>query len=215
MKTIMLTIAILPVSMGLFVYGHSRGVAAAHRGVQLGPEGAEIPQPEQWVAFHATVLRTQPGTPDLAGDFWRSSDGSTRLELWTNGKLESVMIKNVFRSLLYTFASRRGWVRQPMVLPPNGYRPLRHHANPNLIKEDALLEGRVVYRSHSPDGEITKLAPALNFFVLVRDSANGKREEYSNVRVELPNPNLFEPPVDAVVIHQDEPGGIIWKPRRQ
>ena len=205
--------------LGAFVYGYSIGLSGARPSRQSGPE---VQQPQSWVAFEADVAKSEPATDgrhpvSLSGRFWRDSSGSTRLEFGLTGTTASsqIAIKNVPSSTFYTFVSTRGWIRQPMVLPPKGYRPPRYQLGPNFTKHTELVQGYTVYRTVNAEGVVSLMAPDLNFFTLKRQGTNGATETYYNIRIGDPDPALFEPPVGAVVTALSEPGGIIWKPARR
>jgi hypothetical protein len=53
------------------------------------------------------------------------------------------------------------------------------------------------------------VVPELNFFAVLRQSLNGRREIYQNIRIHEPSPELFGPPADARVFISDKPSGLI------
>jgi hypothetical protein len=102
-----------------------------------------------------------------------------------------------------------------MVLPPAGYPPPRRWQDSQLVWQSQTVEGLEVYRSTTLDGEVLFEAPALNFFAVLREVPSGVKDVYSEIKLHEPDPSLFEPPPGTAVEYVNEPGGIIWRPRRQ
>lgn len=191
---------------------------ADSRGKQAPPLTDEIPQPLGWVAFAADVSRTSPQGYRISGRFWRAADGSTREEYDLTGESSGVgaMIKNIGTSLLYTLLPDGTWVSQPMVLPQGRFQPLRRRHGSAFQLSESTVQGFVVYRASGSGGGIELQAPALNFFPLRREYADGGVDQYTNVRIGPPPPNvLFEPSPGASVTYLSEPGGLIWKRPKQ
>ena len=170
---------------------------------------AVVAQPATWVAFQATLERN--GVP--VGRFLRDAQGSTRLELDApdeHGRL--VMIQNVPQAKYYVFRPGAGWTVQPMVLPTGGYRPLpvrRLDAGQPVSETEA---GLTVFEQARLDRR-ERRAPALNFFAVVQESADGLTiERYRSIQMTAPPASAFVPPAGVSLTELGEPGGIVARP---
>ncbi len=145
--------------------------------------GRIIPSPTQWVALSADFTRDFPGDQiDVAGRYFRASDGSDRVETGPpNEPARVVFIRNIPES---TYYSRRVdkdgsvyWLSGPMQLPKDGWQPPKMK---EIVGRIALLEeeyeGRAVAQVSSK-GSIKLMAPSLNFLPLVnRHVVSGYQE---------------------------------------
>lgn len=81
----------------------------------------------------------------------------------------------------------------------------------NLLAPAGLTAYRYVTRS----GNVWLLVPELNFFPVVQQAlSTGRREEYWNIRLEKPDPMIFELPVGVVPVQLDRPRGIVSRKQR-
>jgi hypothetical protein len=170
---------------------------------------AEMPtSPHDWVAFSADItVKTASGETISNGKYWRTKDGSDRLETNAAARSPVVQIRNVSASLCYRF--REGfWTAQPMVLPSNGWRPPFKTIKPGSNR--VMVGGFVGYRISSDRGDYVIRVPELNFFDVLTFTAKDRRyEEYFSVTLGEPDPNLFLPPTNVFVKQLTQPGGII------
>jgi hypothetical protein len=131
-------------------------------------ELSEIPQPQEWVPFAGQFLTTEPGRPDIVGKYYRSDDGSFREEQHAvDGSVAAISISNIAEASAYLYISRRGytWVKQPMLLPPAGFKPqLRRSSMQGLTKHPRVVLGFDAYDYVEPTGTRHIQVPALNFF---------------------------------------------------
>jgi hypothetical protein len=188
------------------------GVSPARTSGQTATD--EIAQPSDWVPFDADVQISFPSkASSIDGRFFRGSDGSSRLETWDrkDPSTKVISIKNIARVRQYVSSPANGWKANPMLLPPNGWHPARYRASmKNLVPRRDQLEGLQLYQLTGPEGDVEVLAPALNFFPVVRQYIkDGERWGYSNIRVREQDPALFEPPPGAAVTERTEPLGIV------
>jgi hypothetical protein len=70
-------------------------------------------------------------------------------------------------------------------------------------------EGFSAYRYVNNSGTLSLQVPDLNFFIVVKQSLEGRREVYSSVEVGEQPERLFQPPGDAAVKATDKLGGIV------
>jgi hypothetical protein len=71
------------------------------------------------------------------------------------------------------------------------------------------VAGLDAYQYVNPSGNMSLLVPELNFFAVVRQNLDGRREVYSEIEVGPQPDELFGPPVGANVHYMDIPGGIV------
>lgn len=187
-----------------------------------------IEQPAAWVPFEATVEVSKPAYPRAVGRFYRSDDGSTRLETGPeDGTVNIVSIKNIARATIYVKSTTGQWVSHPMKLPTGGYRPakmrvatvglsqfpfklaLQKGQNGSLRSNSAGLDA---YHYVTPSGNVWLMVPSLNFFPVLQETLEGRRELYSNIVVGGQPAELFEPPPGAVITVNTRPAGIVEQP---
>lgn len=178
----------------------------------------EIPQPEGWVPFDADVMKEAQGsTQKIVGRYFRDSDGSTRLESWdpSDPTVRVISISSIPRARAYVYSPRIGWESYPMVLPPGGYRPLRHRLETkNLSRRPEEFAGFEVYEYVGAVGDISYRAPGLNFFPLfLQTGKDGQRTTYSNVQIREQDPALFDLPPGVSVTEKSTPRGIVLEQR--
>ena len=134
----------------------------------------------------------------------------------------TISIHNIPESTFYYRFQDGEWYSAPMKLPPNGWRPTkrlksdRYALHPYKLSMRAgqvpsifASSGFEAYQLKSPSGDMAFEVPDLNFFHLVRQSATGRREEYSNVTMREQSAMLFVPPTDAQINVTTEPDGIV------
>jgi hypothetical protein len=168
-----------------------------------------VPQPMAWVAFQATLERNGVAV----GRFLRDGHGSTRLELEApDERGRMVIIHNVPQATYYVYRPGSGWTAQPMVLPTTGYLPVPVRRMDAGAARSEAVEGYAVFEQSRGTGR-ERRAPALNFFAVVRESADGLTvERYRGIQVATPPASAFVPPAGAAIIELREPGGIVARP---
>jgi hypothetical protein len=81
--------------------------------------------------------------------------------------------------------------------------------------EDKSLRGTSGFEAYhylTPSGNVWLMVPSLNFFSVLQQTLEGRRELYSNIRIVPQAPELFEPPAGAVVNAKEVPAGIVSEP---
>lgn len=204
----------------------ARGNAQDARAIQSQETpGPRIASPENWVPFTAEWRRVKP-RPNaesvvVVGRFSRASNGSTRLESGPESEPARVIdIKNIARRLYYTTArdanGNRYWVEQPLRLGPDGWKPMlmRERADRVVLKEP--FDGRQVVSVVVGPGMVDLMAPALNFYPLVKTYIpTGDRTEAHVVSTDEPAGDLFEPPAGAEIRRSEKPAGIVVETREE
>ena len=191
------------------------------RSLKAHPAYVEIPGPRDWVPFSADVRVTFPGINGVTtGRFYRSSDGSGRLETTFEGReLEGplVSIRNVSERMSYV-GRGLAWTsthlgNAPMSGPARWREgtvgltklPQRVSLSPGADTTSGsdlrlLSEGGYETYRWSVGSVDCLLVPKLNFFPVVRNSLlSGRREVYSNIVVGEQPPGLFSPPPGATI----------------
>jgi hypothetical protein len=179
----------------------------------------EIPGPRAWVPFSADVRVTFPGSSTvITGRFFRSSDGSGRLETAVTGrdsKDQLVSINNLPAGMSYvgrglvwkSFASRGlskparwragtpGLTKLAQRIALVGDASATSGSDLKLVAEG----GYEAYRWATGSLDCI-LIPSLNFFPVVRNSLlSGRREVYSNIAIGEPPREIFGPPLGVTV----------------
>jgi hypothetical protein len=176
-----------------------------------------LPQPNHWVPFSADMTVTHSGTSDkiVYGRFYRSSDGSTRLETGPQ-PLEPLVIhiKNAKQHLMWVFRGGR-WYMSPFSmgpLPPQmstrtGLQPYPNKLalRPGQNNSVTSNSGFEAYRSVTRNGTLALMVPELNFFPVLRQRLDGRRELYASILLQEPDPALFLPPPGPTIV--DVSGG--------
>jgi hypothetical protein len=178
---------------------------------------ASLPQyidsPTQWVPFEADVTITHPGGEPIFGRYFRSSNGSHRLETGPNpNEMLVVSITNIPDSLQYVFGHDK-WTRQPGPGLAEFGTPPRWRKTPQWSLYGYKLaiqrgqsgsatasDGWEAYRVISGEGVMRLKVPALNLFDALIQRPDGRYEVYKNVDLREPPAELFRPPSDAIVI---------------
>jgi hypothetical protein len=167
---------------------------------------------EAWVPFAATYRATDHRGASYEGRFWRSSNGSQRLEV-VRGPLTYVQIVNVPRGLFWrcvgAACAEGRWTEQRMVLPPEGYRPGR--LQPRGARQSRIGPWQVVER-RSGRGLVAFEAPELNYFAIRTTWGDGGETVYDDIVPGEPDAALFELPPGARVKRLPQPGGIVFSP---
>ena len=165
----------------------------------------------EWLPFRADLSILKPGGEMVDGKFFRSSDGSERMETWAHGdpSRKVIFIKNVLQETWYKYSPVTLWESGPMQLR-SGYRPPRV-ALENAPRSQMTFGGRPLHEVRTTGGDNIAFAdPALNMFVVVRQNlSSGYRETYSNIQQEEIQSDLFVPPPGADVIETTKVGGIV------
>lgn len=170
-----------------------------------------------WVPFTASYVTSVDGREVSRGSYQRSADGSTRAE-HVGERFRSIAIINLPEKAYFVYregrvASRSGesagdWTRQPLALPPQGWRPPQYHHDVDGVPE--VVAGIETLRRPMANEGYRSLAPELNWFALITDYGPGQaRTEFYNVIRREPDPKVFEPPPGVVPRLLSRPGGII------
>jgi hypothetical protein len=110
-----------------------------------------------------------------------------------------------------------------MKLPNGVWKPARRRqSNTALQKHPTLIElrrgktfnlradtGFAAYRYVDLTGTFSLQVPDLNFFQVLRQTIDGRREVYSNLEIGEQRKDLFELPSGESVIRRTKPGGIV------
>jgi hypothetical protein len=190
------------------------GAAAVARRSLVQQTREELPQPAAWVAFEAKVTVQRGGAEPLVGKFYRSSDGSTRLETGpAEGDVRVVDIKNIPTKAGYVRKVDGTWISKPIDEASADLRPQRFHAGMPFLarypRKVSILKGQPyslssdtgfsAYQLMQSNGGLLLLVPELNFFPIVRERLDGRREVYTDVSLLEPDVSLFLPPPGATV----------------
>jgi hypothetical protein len=179
-------------------------------------QGDQLAQPANWVPFSATSRFTYPSGSVAHGRFYRSSDGSERLDKEAySGQPATTTIKNIPTSTYYmamgepTCCDR--WASYPMKLPREGYTPSYIHplSASAVEKVEGTWSGFDAYRLARHNNFTRYLVPALNYFAVFTVDPTGARREFLDIRVGEQPSALFEPPAGAVVERVNRYNGII------
>ncbi len=152
--------------------------------------------PAQWVPFSADVEIVHDGSKST-GAFHRRNDGSNVWILETSLGT-AITIHNFTAQRSYVKLGSGGW--KSYLLDHNTQvRPqpeLRLWSKEITITKDPTL-GDVI--EHTKNGQVTRVAPALNGVRLSSKRPDGAGEELTNVRIGNPPDNLFVPPTGVQV----------------
>jgi hypothetical protein len=187
--------------------GHVRASAE-----QTGAPVEYVAMPDTWVPFEASVTITAPNSPPVVGRFYRSSNGSTRLETGPSvSDIRVISIRNIVDQMIY-LGSASGWTSDRLDLP-FGSGPMRWKKGlPNWTPFEYKLairrgesgsvsatEGFDAYRVTQSDGVMHLKVPALNLFDAVVQRPDGWYQLYSNIDLKEPAADLFAPPLGVPV----------------
>lgn len=199
-----LAFAVLLAVVSITVYGQRQTSSSAN--IQ------EIAQPDSIVPFTADLLK-RGSDHTFEGKYYRREDGSVREEgvvTIPGARPERVIgIVNLTRKITYIFKESQGWASG--AIEADLAKPMRRRLNQpgvmsGLFPEEMPYEGRVVYRGVGSTGDYELLAPDLNFFAVVTQSArSGRRAEYHNITIGSQPDALFELPAGAVVTTTFQP----------
>lgn len=125
--------------------------------------------------------------------------------------MKVISIRSIPRARAFYYSPRIGWNSNPMTLPAGGWHPLRYRKEmQNLTLRSDRIEGFELYQLIGTAGDVQLLAPALNFFALVRQHVkDGERWTYSNIQVREQDAALFEPPPGVSITAHATPIGIV------
>jgi hypothetical protein len=186
---------------------------------------ATIPQPDGWVPFSADVTITRPNTTQVvSGRYYRDRHGCARLETGPGGVTAVIYIHNIPRVEYYWWNIESGeWTVGPMKLPSDGWRPIqRRAATVGLHRYPLFVEvrrgkqynlraesGLTAYQYVNPTATLSLQVPEMNFFDVLKQSVEGRREAYSNVEFLELSEELFRPPEGVNVLTTTKIGGIV------
>lgn len=215
--------------MGLFLMALIVPVAAvtataratlAARVRAQAPSPELIDAPDRWVPFQAEVTITHPGESIIHGRFYRSSNGSRRIESGPAlDDIRIISIANLSTETGYIFNSARKQWRSFSLTGELTEAP-RFRKNPTWTLHPARLAVRVgesgaldapvglqAYRAVDIWGTVTFKVPELNLFSVISMRPDGRYEHYTNVDVgREPDPQLFAPAAGDLVVPGDPPG---------
>lgn len=207
MKPIVIVVA---VGMGALIVGGTASLAG--RTSQQEPRTL-LAQPSTWVPFTAKLSVEYPDRAPVVGAFYRSSTGSTRLETGPSGDdVRVVSIKNLPSRTQYVLGPTGVWRSSSMT--KGVFAPLPFHTgmknlvlHPHRVSVGAgelyslnSTTGYAAYQYATGNGGSLLLVPELNFFPVVQQRADGRREVYKDIIVGEPDEALFAPPAGATVV---------------
>lgn len=200
-------------------------------------QAAYLEQPDGWVPFSAQV-RVYSTDLTTYGRFYRSDDGSTRLETGPSlDELQVISIRNHAYRQLYAFnrkSTTQKWSAQPIEGPDEVFQPGRRRVGMigltkleervavddvgNLVlftkntKNIPIEQFFEAYRYINAKSGYTSIdVPTLNFFSVVRqNSSTGRREVYFDIHNGPQSAELFQPPAGSI-IEQLEPPSMMRK----
>jgi hypothetical protein len=196
--------------------GSGRGAEASAHGAAGAEQAGDVAilSPSYWVAFDAS-FRILKEPVNVAGRFFRSADGSTRVETGPEGGPPVVVsISNVASERHYEYdaeTDRTRWRSYPMRLHPDGHHPKPRSLTrtKGLAPDTRTIEGFQVY-AYTTRGKVVRYeAPALNFFAL-KTEFEDSRQEFFNLQLRDQPPVLFSPPLGASVEERDQLRGIVY-----
>jgi hypothetical protein len=184
--------------------------AVRARVTEFEPSKANLVEaPSAWVPFAANVTITKPGSSPVVGRYYRSSNGSNRLQTGpSESDVRVIHISNNVEGLGYLY-NRDGWISwklERVPLQPTHF--FRNHEWSDYPFKLALKNGESGsltstegFKAHLVVGQgISKLrVPELNLFAVVRQRIDGRHESYTKVEMAEPDDALFSPPVGAHV----------------
>jgi hypothetical protein len=168
-----------------------------------------VEAPNAWVPFTARVTITKPGSPQVVGRYYRSSNGSNRLETGpSDSDVRVVHITNNTDGLGYLY-NRNGWVSWKLerigLQPTQFVRNLEWSDYPHKLAlkrgESGSLTASEGFKAYLVVGRgISKLrVPELNLFAVVRQRIDGRHESYTNIELAEPDDVMFSPPAGTHV----------------
>ena len=231
MKKQLWSVAILVGILGTLVFGVYALVKARalHASAARTTSAVElIPQPAEWVSFVADVRVTHAENDvKVYGRFFRDAHGCGRLETGPLGEIAVIYIHNIPRSEYYWWTKRTSeWVAGPMKLPEGGWRPMPRRANTlGLLRRPLFVEirsgrtydlraksGFTAYTQVNLSGTFSLQIPELNFFEVVKETLEGRREVYSNVALGDQPEEIFELPSGGRIRTTTMLGGTVAGP---
>jgi hypothetical protein len=141
------------------------------------------------VPLVADFTITHPGQPTVYGKFFRSSNGSRRIESGPSaGDSRVISIENLSTLIGYIYnASSNQWKMFSLANPEAQVQPPRFRKNPTWSLHPAKLavrvgesgsleatEGLEAYRAVDGAGTVTFKVPQLNFFAVVSMRPDGR-----------------------------------------
>lgn len=203
---------VLCLAASAILVGLSSSVAWA-QGAEQAPGGA-------WIPFKAHRRVVDDTGQVTAGTFYRSSDGSTRIEGTTqDGKL-SIQIRDLPRSTIYNWTSEEGWFTYAFTLHPCGFIPMpcsfdrRSGTAVTTQYSDSKwrqlgfvpvpyavegLEGlRLLLQGGGYEGSFVLAAPELDMFNVIRHTChrlteNCRSVRHSDIQIGEQDSELFQP----------------------
>jgi hypothetical protein len=187
--------------------------------VAIGGAHAVVPQtpaptgaPSTWVPFSADLKVTSPDGNEATGRFFRDAHGCERQEIPTGPQGSLITTIQNFETGKFYRLMREQWTVQPMKLSPGGAMPRRPGGS---LTKPSRHEGYEVFEqvtprrvNNVPAGSSRSLvAPALDYYAVVREMPNGRVQTAYNIKVGPPPPELFLPPANAYVTEQPGFGG--------
>jgi len=180
-----------------------------------------VDAPATWVAFQAELTITRPGGPTAFGKYFRSSDGSHRIQTGpSHSDVRVISILNVSERMWYDYSARSGWTSYDYPNAVSKERPTPVRANlPGWNEYPFRLalkrgesgavnadEGFRAYQVIDRNGTVTLKVPDLNLYSAVIQRPDGHHQALSNIDITEPSNETFRPPTNVAVTH-----GGQWK----
>jgi len=206
-RSIAAMVAVPIATIGVFARNFGEVAALQNR---VAPEYVEAP--DAWVPFTANVTVTFPGRPPVVGRYYRSSNGSHRLETGpTEHDVRVVFIKNIPEGVHY-LRSDSGWIREAEPGGTAQTSPPRFRKTPMWSEYPYKLAirkgesgsvtsaiGWTAYQVTNSQGVMKLKVADLNLFDVVTQRPDGRYEKYTDIQVGEPDPTLFVPPTGVAV----------------
>jgi hypothetical protein len=156
---------------------------------------AQTPASAMWVPVIADYQEVSSRGIERVWHYWRDQNGSIRVETGRSVQtLDVIHIQNVARAEVYEYKTDIGW-RSAHLSPSMSLTPVREISASGGTVTTVSVEGRTAIRRTLPDGQIEVFVPELNFLLVERTRADGRRQLLRSVRVEAQIPaTLFAPP---------------------
>jgi hypothetical protein len=113
-----------------------------------------------------------------------------------------------------------------MKLPPQGWKPAARRAKTSGLQKHPLFveirrgktynlraeTGLSAYRYVNTSGTLSLQIPDLNFFEVLKQNLDGRREMYSNLEIADQPEEVFQPPTGATIATTSKLGGVVLQP---
>jgi hypothetical protein len=160
----------------------------------------ELVLPDHWVPYVATRLFHTPHGDEIAKEY-RNSRGSTATYFQPDG-VGPVTIHNADTQLTYARVKANDWISFPLrvSIPPSPPTIARYKPHSVSLRPETLASLPVyeVYVGRTDSG-LTKIVPGLNGLIVAMRNSDGYGDEFVDIVVQEPTPELFLPPTGVPV----------------